>query len=97
MHHIIIRGHFLNLFPLMWDRTSCPGGVLPREVNRSVSKRLKDTSVCCPAADTRGHVMHCPRVHQQPRGQWHTPRLRGGGGQRLLSPLTWPALFILMT
>lgn len=31
IHHIIICGHFLNLFPLMWDRTSCPGGVLPRQ------------------------------------------------------------------
>lgn len=63
-----------------------PCGFLTPRVNWSVLKLLKGTSVCCPACDTKGHQMHCPRVHQQPCGHRHTPRLRGVRGSTHLWP-----------
>lgn len=63
-----------------------PRGFLTPRVNWSVLRLVKGTSVCCPACDTKGHQMHCPRVHQQPCGHRHTPRLRGVRGWTHLWP-----------
>lgn len=56
--------------------------IRPPEVKRSIPKRLSDTSVCCPAGDTRGHVMHWPPVHQQARWSAAHSAAQGKRGQR---------------
>lgn len=59
---------------------------------------VKDTSVCCPASDTKGHPMHCPQVHEFIIGPVVTGTLHGlRGGQGVISPLTWPALLVVIT
>lgn len=57
--------------------------IIPRGPGSTGRRPLDNRHVLPPS---KGHRMHCPQVHQQPRGHRHTPRPTGVKGRAQLWP-----------
>lgn len=76
------RGCFFFPHMQVWIRLLSQQ-IVPRG-HRSTGRRPMDNRHVLPPS--KGHRMHCPQVHQQPRGHRHTPRPTGVRGR----PHLWP-------